>query len=118
MTATAPRGVELEAQSRADVDAVKPVDLLPSTQNPLYLPARGLSFQGVFGRLFFHHLSKLVQVGYARRLEPADLYAAKELKIDEVRDGSVRLLACSLPPQRAARAMRTCCAAHRGARGH
>ena len=36
-------------------------------------------------RLLFHHLSPLVAAGYARRLEPEDLYVAEELQIEKVR---------------------------------
>lgn len=36
-------------------------------------------------KLLFHHLSPLVAAGYARRLEPEDLYLAEELQIEKVR---------------------------------
>jgi hypothetical protein len=36
-------------------------------------------------RILFHHVSRLVATGHARRLEPADLYPAKDLEMDKAR---------------------------------
>ena len=84
------RADELEVQSRAEVSATSADGKATSgghsesAQSPLFTPLP-FSFQSVFGRLFFHHLSRVVGTGYARRLEPEDLYVEKELSIEEVR---------------------------------
>ena len=36
-------------------------------------------------KALFHHVGRLVSTGYARRLEPSDLFEPSELKMDRVR---------------------------------